>query len=114
MAQARSERWREGSRLLEQKRGIGDSDSIDLEIDAMDSGVVAAGGEIADDLGFSEGDGCVWRQREVGPFKDFFCGVAAGFDVMDHIIDDQRLWVRGGGGEGGVQGETAAEREDGG
>lgn len=80
----------------------------------MDSGVVAAGGEIADDLGFSEGDGCVWWQREVGPFKDFSCGVATGFDVMDHIIDDQRLWVRGGGGEGGAQGETAAEREDGG
>ena len=52
---ARSEGWREWARLLEQERGIGDSYPIDLEIDAMDSGVVAAGGEIADDLGFSNG-----------------------------------------------------------
>jgi hypothetical protein len=52
----RMEGHRAGRLANEVKKCVGDAGSVDLEFDAMAAGVMAAGGEVADDLGFGQDD----------------------------------------------------------
>lgn len=83
--------------------------AVDLKFDLVDAGVVAAGGEIADELAFGECDGSGGGKGEGGPLEDLGRGVAGGFDVVHDVVDDEGLRGGGGGGERGGEGERIAE-----
>jgi hypothetical protein len=105
-------RWLEGRAvLLQSEAGFGEAVAVDLEFDAVATGVVAAGGEIANGLGFPEIEGGAGGEAGFRPLEDLFGGAAAGFDVVDEVVDGEALGFARGGGDGGGEGEGLAELE---
>lgn len=65
--------------------------TVDLELELVVSGVMLAGGEIANLLAAGEfEDGTRW-EIDLGPLEDFLGSDAARFDVMDDVINREAL-----------------------
>ncbi len=69
--------------------------AIDLEFNPVAARVMFARGEITNDLGFDEIDCGMCRQIEFSPFEDLFGTAAAGFDIMNDVVDGEPLHTTG-------------------
>ena len=79
------------STLLQGEGGFGDAMAVDLEFDAVEAGVVAAGGAVAEGLFVGEVEDGSGGEGDFGPFEDLLGGVVVGSDVVDDVVDGEGL-----------------------